>query len=226
VLFVLLRDRICSNWLLAHPKVVPLNQDGFEMVAFLQNSGGMAVWLKRLVKDRGGWIEDTPELKEFAKRLHHNGKPVLKFPDLLKSLEEKDKTWISWQGKPKKCPHCGQVLEFWGNGAIRLDDGWCCYGLRSKNEDGSRNGRVCAAGLHLSRKQHLGRQRYHCTRCADRASEEELAPGDMCGVCARGGRAYYIASLLKTLNQLPIWRTLLMKAIKEFISDTGPLLAT
>lgn len=30
------------------------------MVAFLQNSGGMAVWLKRLVKDRGGWIEDTP----------------------------------------------------------------------------------------------------------------------------------------------------------------------
>ena len=46
------------------------------MVTFLKNTTGICVWLKRLVKDRGGWVEDYGELKDFAKRVHKHGKPV------------------------------------------------------------------------------------------------------------------------------------------------------
>ncbi|CAL1163698.1 unnamed protein product [Cladocopium goreaui] len=223
VFFVLLRDRTASNWLLAHPAVVPLNRDGFEMVAYLKNSGSMAFWLKRLVKDRGGWIEDRTELKEFAKRLHKDGRPAMKFQELVDSLQEK--SWITWQAKAKKCPQCHHVLEFWGNGAIRLDDGWCCYGLRSKNQD-SRNGRFCSQGLHCVSGQHLGRQRYHCTKCARRGASLDPPQGDVCGVCARGGRGYYLTSFLDspTLNQLPMWRSLPVKTLKELIGELEPTL--
>jgi len=205
---------------------VPLSREGFEMVAYLRSTGSVAFWLKRVVKDRGGWIEDRSELKEFAKKIHKDGKPAVKFHNVIESLQEKP--WIKWQAQPKKCPQCRHVLEFWGNGAVRLDEGWCCYGLSSKNQEGSRNGRFCSQGLHWTKGQHLGRQRYHCTKCARHGLETVHEPplGDLCGVCARGGRGYYLTSLLdsNTLNHLPMWRSLPMKTLKEIISELEPVL--
>ncbi|CAJ1404922.1 unnamed protein product [Effrenium voratum] len=225
-MIMLLRDRNWANRLLAHPRVVPLNQTGFEMVAFLGNSKGMAVWLKRLVKDRGGWIEGVSAFKEFAKHLHKDGVPVQSFESLLETLQSQP--WIAWHGKQKKC-HCGLTLECWGRGSIRLDEGWCCYGQRSRGQDMAKNGRFCSLGLHLSTGHHLGRQRYHCTKCAQTRRVDETdgpAPGNYCGKCARGNRGSYLVSLLDSsaMRQLPIWRSLFMKAVKEWLTDHEPFL--
>ena len=53
VFFVLLRDRTASNWLLAHPAVVPLNRDGGKS----EGSNGREL-------GTGNW--DTPVMNSFA----------------------------------------------------------------------------------------------------------------------------------------------------------------
>merc|ERR1712066_977878 len=110
--------------MLLHEKVAPLNPEGFNMVASLNNPARMNKWLRRLVTDRGGWVEKTSLLKEFSVLVFKDGHPTMDFDRLLEKLSRK--TWIDWRvGRKRKCKE-GHMLQLLGTGSYRPDDGWYC----------------------------------------------------------------------------------------------------
>ncbi|CAE7200514.1 RASA4 [Symbiodinium necroappetens] len=238
--FHALRNRSCSNFLFAHPKVAPLNEQGLKMVTFLSSSKAMGLWLKRLVKDQGGWIDKPAGLKEFAKRTHKDGQPApdfANFDDLLRTLRSSTCShFISWHRQPTKCRYCEENkcdkgncrLEFWGDGAVCGGDAsieewqlWKCCGRKCKNKRDDEP--CCPEGRDAEPPRlHVGCQRYRCPCCA----KNGLPSRDICGACVHGSTGSMIMHMAETsaAKQLPIFRSTVMKAIKEVIYDSGPML--
>jgi hypothetical protein len=131
------------------------------MVASINRSDDMLVWLERLVLDRGGHVKAPQELLEFSKLVFHDGEPTLEFRTLLEEL--RGKRWISWRKGRAKCCPAGHTMEALGSASYHSDYLWGCHDAR------------CAAH---HRSLHLGVPRYHCATC-------HL---DLCGSCASGAQ--------------------------------------
>lgn len=195
----LLRDRRWCNALLVREQTAPLTEEGFAIVAALRSSKCMAKWLRRLVKDRGGWVDKMGCLSDFARLTHKDGRPTLSFEALLEDIGSRP--WISWGVARGK--HCreGHVLQLLGTGAFRMDGGWRCAGPPGQGEE------ACVAGVYKD-GLHLGTKRYRCPACGL----------DFCGICAAGGRAP--ASLMRLdTSKLPLSGTVMMRAMKDFVVE-------
>jgi len=157
----LLRSPAWRRELLLHAATAPLNSEGLSMVASINRSEDMLVWLERLVHDRGGHVKAPQELLEFTKLVFHDGEPTLEFQTLIEELRQK--RWISWRkGRAKCCPE-GHTMEALGSASYHSDHLWAC------------DGEMCAA---RKRSLHLGVFRYHCSTCHM----------DLCHSCVTGAQ--------------------------------------
>jgi len=195
----LLRDRDYSNKLLAHEQTAPLTQEGLEMMASLESSKRIITWLRRLVRDRGGWVDRMSNLTDFARLTHKDGHPTFSFDELVEDLCTRE--WISRRVQQEKRCQKGHVLCLLGTGAYRPDSGWCCHGMVSKGAHS------CEVGLNEV-GLHLGTRRYHCPLCKV----------DCCAVCAHGGKR--VGTVMKVdTSKLPMGGSVIMRAIKDFVTE-------
>jgi len=171
------------------------------MMASLSNTKRMTSWLRRLVKDRGAWVDKMSALRDFAKLTHKDGRPTLGFEDLV--LDLRCQPWISRGVQREKRCREGHVLYLLGTGAYRLDDGWQCHGLPTKITR-----LPCKAGINRT-GFHLGTRRYHCPTCQE----------DFCGTCALGSR--FLGTVMKVdtkkLHMGPL--SVMMRAMKDFVLE-------
>lgn len=167
----ILRATSLRNALMTHPALLPLNAEGFEILAAQNNSKRVFVWLVRLITDRGGWVSKPAELWLFSRTLlSMSGKPAMPFEQLIEKLRGMDKSLINWHTglKTKQCK-CGSVLDLLGSGVFRVGEGcWSCAGIDSE---------PCAWNL-VEASAHLGYKHYQCPEC-------KLS---YCATCSVGGK--------------------------------------
>lgn len=172
------------------------------MIASLNSSSRMVTWLRRLVKDRGGWVDNKSKLLEFSAKTLADGKPTMVFEELISQMSHQ--SWITWRvGRPKKCAE-GHVMELLGTGSYRPDDGWCCQ------ED------TCEAGI-VQEGLHLGVKRYRCSVCQT----------DFCGSCAIaiGAKTSSIVDFSGKVqtSKMPLGGTAIIRAMKDLVQNNEDL---